>query len=597
MAFPGSIYAPPGVYTRTLFENPTQALLQGLRLPIYIGTGSEILTQNDLEVVRGSSSSVDQRIVQEDETGRAVASISTTGVVTLTAFDGILDRIQVRNYPIVSGDGSGTTATNTSSVSVTINGQPIVVLRLDGEKGVLKLSTPPALGDEVRCTYFFNRTDTRTTDDVSEQVTADAPQVFGQIGESYTITEDVNDIFIVTVDLDGTTITIQLPPSNPSLPWSASQLAAFINSGASATSLIASAYTTNFGETAILLTADKDITIGNGTSNSTLGFTSGQSSARNRVFYTYEGPIVDGSNGGITTTDPADVSVKVDGIAVTAVSVDGQNRAVTLPWAPEVGSVVSITYFFNTWQDTFDYLAHINVTDVFRAGATPDRSDYVEGADFVLKDDKILWGTAVTVISGVHTTGTVFFDSTQITPTLVDAKQYLAGCTAVTDTSVSPPVTSKTQWTLPLVPTTGNGRNTPLGQSLFQTITNSRIDLPTNRPDLVIAYWGFGAQDAIERGPVTVTRVESSTSSIYLAEEVPVGAQVFATFYYNTITDQKYNLLVETPGASGVGTYSITNEDGVSLLTPLFGAKSAGLTGIPSRAWATGARAALAAGR
>lgn len=580
MAFPGSIYAPPGVYTRTLFENPTQALLQGLRLPIYIGTGSEILTQEDLEVVRGSSSSVDQRIVQEDETGRAVQSVSSTGVVTLGAFNGVLDRIQVRNYPIVNGDGTGTTAINTSSVSVTINGQPIVVLRLDGTKGILKLSTPPNLGDEVRVTYYFNRTDTRTTDDVSDQVTTDAAQVFGQVGQSYEITAGVNDTFIVTVDEDGNTITITLPASNPGVPWGASQLAAFINSGASATSLLASTYTTNFGETALLLTADKDITIGNGTVNSTLGFTNGLSTGRNRVFYTFEGPIVDGSNGGITTTDPADVSVKVDGIAVTVTAVDGQNRAVTLPWAPEMGSTVSITYYFNSWQDTFDYLAHINVTDVFRCGATPDRNDYVEGADFILQDDKILWGTAVTVISGENTSGTVFFDSTQVTPLLVDSKQYLAECSPVTNGNVSPPVTSKTQWQLPLLPTTGNGRNTPLGQSLFQTVTNGRIDLPTNRPDLVIAYWGFGAQDAIERGPVTVKQVESSTSTITLADEVPVGAQVFCTFYYNTLTDQQYTLAVATPGASGVGTYTVKNEDGVALYTPLFGAKSAALTGI-----------------
>jgi len=171
MTFPGSIYTEPGVYTRTRFDNPTQALLQGLRLPIYIGTGSELLTQTDLEIVRGSSSSVDQRIVQEDETGRAVSSISATGVVTRAAFDGSLDRIQVRNYPIVNGDGTGTTATNTSSVSVTIDGDPTVVLSINGTTGVLKLASAPAVGAEVRCTYYFNRTDTRITDDVSDQHT------------------------------------------------------------------------------------------------------------------------------------------------------------------------------------------------------------------------------------------------------------------------------------------------------------------------------------------------------------------------------------------------------------------------------------------
>jgi len=580
MAFPGSIYTEPGVYTRTRFDNPTQALLQGLRLPIYIGTGSEILTQQDLEIVRGSSSSVDQRIVQEDETGRAVASISATGVVTLGAFDGTLDRIQVRNYPIVNGDGTGTTATNTSSVSVTINGDPIVVLSIDGDTGILKLASAPAVGDEVRCTYYFNRTDTLITDDVSDQVTPDAPQVFGQVGETYEIVSGVNDTFIVTVDDDTAQITITLTASTPGSPWSANQIASFINSGAAATSLVASTYVNNHGQTCVLLTADQDITIGNGTSNSTLGFTNGEATSRNRVFYTFQGPIVDGSNGGVTTTDPGDVTVWVDNVAVTPTAVDGQTRAVTLPTAPEVGATVAIRYYFNTWQDTFDYLAHINVTDVFQCGATPDRNDYIEGADFVLSDDKILWGTAVTVESGEHTSGTEFFDDTQITPTLVDTRQYLAECDAVVDQTVSPPVTSKTQFTVPLVPTTGNGRNSPLGQSVYQTVANSRIDLPTNRPDLVLAYWGFSLQDAINRGAVTVTKVDSSTSTITLEQEVPVGANVYATFYYNTLVDQEYTLTVETPGASGVGTYSITDENGNDKLTPLFGAKSAALTGI-----------------
>ena len=75
MAFPGSIYAPPGTYTRTSFESPIQGLAASVRIPLYIGTGSEILNQSALELVRGSSSSVDQRVVQEDLTGRAVESI------------------------------------------------------------------------------------------------------------------------------------------------------------------------------------------------------------------------------------------------------------------------------------------------------------------------------------------------------------------------------------------------------------------------------------------------------------------------------------------------------------------------------------------
>lgn len=579
MSFPGSNYAPPGTYTRTLYADPTQPLLTGLKIPLFLGTGSEILTQNDLEMIRGSSSMVDQRVVQEDETGRAVVSISDTGLVTLGAFNGVLDRIQVRNFPIVTGQGTGTTATNTSAVSVTINGSPIVVLRITGATGVLKLSTPPELGDDVRVTYYFNRTDTQITDDVSDQITPTAAIIRGVVGQTYEIVTGVNDGLSITVD-DATTVAVTLPASGLGTPWTASQLVSFINAAASGTSLVASAYTTNEGTIAIALTADRNVTIGSGTANSTLGFTNGDASNRNNVFYTFQGAIVDGTNGGITTTDPSDVVAKVDGVQVIPTAVNGATRAVTLPFAPEIGAVVTIQYYFNSWQDTFDYLAHTGVTNILRCGATPDRTDYTDEADFILKDDRILWGASFLVVSGAHTSGTAFFDDTQIFPTLVDAQQYLAECVPVTNTSVSPPVTSTTEFILPLAPTTGNGRNTPLGSSLFQTITNSRIDLPTDRPDLVVVYWGFGIQDAIDRGAVTVTKVNSATSTITLEKPVEVGASVYATFYYNTLSDQEYTLTVATPGGAGVGTYTIMDEDGETLLTPAWGSKSAGLAGI-----------------
>lgn len=576
--FPGQNYAKPGVYTRTSFESPVQGLLAGLKLPVFIGTGSEILTQTDLEMVRGSSATVDQRIVQEDVTGRAVVSISTAGAVTLGDFNGELARIQVRKYPIVNGDGTGTTATKSSAVSVTINGDPVVVTAMSASTGILTLASAPDLGDEVRVTYYFKRTDTQITDTVSDQVTEDGAEIYGAIGESYTIVEDDNDTLIFTVD-DEDEVTVTIPDSGNST-WTAAQIAAFINGAAGSTTLVATTAENNFGETVIYLTADRNIEVGSGTANSTVGFTAGDATGRNKVFYTFHGPIVDGSNGGVTTTDPSDVVVKVDGTQVIPTSVDGTTRAVTLPFAPESGAVVTIQYYFNAWQDTFDYLAHVNVTEITKAGVSPGRSDYTDQVDFVLQDDKIVWGTAVIVTAGEHTSGSTYFNDTQVSGTLVDARTYMQPCSAVVNSSVSPPVESRTQFTLPLVPTTGNGRNSPLGSSLFQTAANDRIDLPTDRPDLVLAYWGFGVQDAIERGAVTVTKVDSASSTMTLKDPVPVGASVYATLYYNTLVDQEYTLTVSTAGASGVGTYTVKDEDGEYVLTPKFGTKSSGLSTI-----------------
>jgi len=575
MAFPGSVYAPPGVYTETLFENPLSGLAASLRLPLIMGTGSEILVQDALEIVRGSSSSVDQRIVQEDETGRAVVSISAVGAVTRGAFDGVLNRLQVKHYPIVSGNGTGTTATDASSVSVTVNSQPVVVLAIDGAKGVLTLSVSPALTDEVKVTYFFNRTDTLITDTLSEQVSAVGPQIYGQVGEAYIIEEGVDDTLSFTVD---STDTVDVTISPSAGGWSAAQIAAFINSAATGTSLVAGTAENNFGDIVVHLTADSDIVVGSGTANTRLGLTAGDDTARNKVFYTFQRPIVDGSNGGVTTTDPADVTVKVAGTQVIPLAVDGASGAVTLAVAPAVGEAVTCQYYFNSWQDTFDYLQHRGVLQVTQCGITPDRNDYIQGADFVLKDDKILWGTAVIVSSGEHTTGSAFFDGTQIGATLVDTRSYLTACTGVT--SDSPLEDSRKVFHLPLQPTTGNGRDTPLGAATYAAVANGRLDLPTDRPDLVYAYWGYSPSDALARGRVEVSEVDADTSNITLVEEVPVGATVYATFYYNTLVDQEYSIACASAGGSGVGTYTIANETGTALLTPQFSSKGAALATV-----------------
>jgi hypothetical protein len=579
MPFPGSIYAPPGPYTQTFFDSPVQGLAAAVRIPLLIGAGSEILTKVALELVRGSSSSVDQRIVEEDLAGRAVISFdSNTGLVTRGAFNGDIDRIQTKNFPIVTGDGSGTTATNPASINVTVNGLPVVILDVNGEKGILQLSVTPEVSDDVRVTYFFNRTDTRITDDVSDQTSPDAPTVFGQVGENFDVTTDVNDTLVITVDSD-TEVTVTISAS-PTIGWTAAQITAFVNAAATGTSLVAGIAVNNFGETVLSLSADRDIDIGPGNANTTFGFTSGSSTARNKVFYSFQGPIVDGSNGGVTTTDPADVVVKVDGTQVIPTAVDGQSRAITLPFAPEIGAVVTVQYWFNSWQSTFDYLAHRNVVDVFQAGLTPDRNDFVEGADFILKDDLILWGSAFLVEPGEHTSGATFFNEAQVSGSLIDVRSYLTEADPVVDTTVNPPVDSRLVFQLPLQPTTGNGRNSPLGTETFLAVSNNRIDLPTNRPDLVQMYWGFSLSDAVERGPVAVVQVESSSSEVTLAEPVPVGARVYATFYYNTLVDQEYTLTAETAGASGVGTYTVADESGTDRLTPTLGAKSAGLATI-----------------
>lgn len=593
MSFPGKQYAPPNVYTRTQYENPLQGAIDALLIPIFIGEGNEYLTQTDLEVVRGSSATIDQRIAGEDMTGRAVVSVSAAGVVTLGDFDGVMTKVQVRNLPVVDGSGRGTISNSRSDVTVTINGLPVVVIALDGAKGLLTLSVAPKLGDMVRVSYFFNREDTLITDDVSDQVSPEAAVIRATVGikdvnapTPGTTTIDIHaDVLgpngqvivpannVLNLIVDGTQYSITLTPK---ADYTMKQVANVISAAGKAT-LAGSTFVNNFGESTLALNATYDLTVLDGSANALLGIYAGQTSTRRKTFYTFQGPIVDGTNGGVTTTDPSHVVVKVAGVQVIPVSVDGASRAVTLAKAPAAGAKVTITYWFNSWQDTFDYLQHVNVQSVTRVGEVPGGSQFTQEADFILQDDKILWGTAATVVSDTTTAGSELFDSTQITPTLIDNHTFMSECTAVTS---SQGVASKTEFQLSLEPTLGNGRDTPLGQSLFQSVSNSRIGLPVNRPDVISAYWGFSVDDALTRGRVTVTKVEGTV--ITLAEAVPVGATVYASHYHNLLVDMQYTLTNTLAGVSGVGQYTIQDSAGAFVLTPTFdnSTKSAGLTGI-----------------
>ncbi len=594
MAFPGKQYAPPGPYTQTLFESPVAGGLDTFKLPVIVGEGDESLVQTDLQVVRGSSSSEDQRVVGEDAAGRSVVSVNNVGVITLGSFDGLLDKIQVRHYPIVTGAGSGTTSNNRTDVSVTINGQPIVVRAVTGAAGIVQLAQAPAANDTVRVTYFFKRTDTLITDDVSEQVPAgqatvravkglndvavggtDTIQLYGDIlGLDGQILFPANNVILATID--GTAYTLTLPPK---VDYTMAQIATAITALNKGT-LTGGTFVNQYGQSALVLRSDYSLSVGSGSANGLLGLLTGQADNRTTTFYTFNGPIVDGTNGGVTTTDPSHVTVKVNNRQVIPTSVDGASRSVTLAQAPKAGQTVTIQYYFNTWQDTWDYLAHVGITSVTKCGDVPGGSAYIEDADFILQDDKILWGTAATVANGTTTVGSTAFGENQITTTLVDEQTYMAECASNVSQSGGIATENRYEFVLPIQPTLGNGRNTPLGQSLFQTVSNGRIDLPVNRPDVIWVYWGYGLDDALARGRVEVLKVEGLV--ITLASPVPVGASVYATMYYNTLTDETYTVSVLNPGVSGVGTYTVQNSGGEDVVVPHYAtaSKGAGLVGV-----------------
>ncbi len=567
-------YVPPGVYTRTLTEANVANIVAGLRIPFVIGVGQETLEQDDLELVRGSSATLDQQIVHEDVSLQWIVNATNPNNLILGAQNGTRTQFVVRNFPIVDGSGIGRVTNNPQTVTVTVNGTPVSVSQVNGAKGIVTLQVPTQPTDHVLVTYFFHRGDTSFTDDVSAQVTTTNASLIAPGYETYAIVTGQNDQFIVTVN-GGSPATVVFPQGS----LTAANLVTSINAAAIA-NLSASVFTDSAGLNHLQLTAPQSIIIGTGTANGVLGWVANTQTNRNATFRVFQRPIVDGSGGGVTTTDTSKVVVKVNNVQVIPTAVDGANGLVTLAFPPAPGSTVSIQYFANTWQNTFDYLPNSLVTTVLRCGISPGRSDFIQNVDFVVSNPTadtsiISWGTSFTVAAGTTSTGSTPFNSSQITGLLVDSKYWLATCTPVTNTQVIPAVVSTTQFVLPEIPTTGNGRNSTLGPTLFATVTNGRQNLITNRPDLIIAYAGRGLRDARNRPLQKVIAVDGVSRTITLQNPIPPDWTVFATFYYNHIHDDTYLLTSTVPGPVGTGQYTVTDSaSGLLLYQILFGAKT-----------------------
>jgi hypothetical protein len=571
---PFATYVQPGVYSRTLTEANVASLIAGLRIPFIIGVGQEELEQDDLEMVRGSSSTLDQQIVNEDVSQRWIVDNTNPSNPILGVNDGTRVTFQVRNFPLVDGQGFGRVTNDSRSVAVTVNGAPVAVGSVLGSMGEITLQVPPQATDNVRVTYYFHRGDTAFLDDVSSQVSTVNPSITSPGFAPFIIVAGINDTFKIAVN-GGAEYGVTFIAGSSS----ASSLKTQIDAG-SIPGLTVVVFTDNAGQDHLKFSAVSSVVIGDGKLNGLLGLTSGQTASGNTQFRVFQRPMVDGTSGGITTTDTSKVVVKVNNVQVIPSAVDGSNGIVTLTRAPAPGSTVTINYWANTWQDTFDYLPNTLVTNVVRCGISSGRSDYIQNQDFVVVNPSpdvsiVHWGTSYSVASTLNTPGAEPFDSSQIVPTLVDDKLYLVECDHYVDTTVIPAAVSTTVFLLPEVPTTGNGRDSVLGSTLFNSVANNRQDLTTNRPDLIVARVGRTLGDALNRPAATVISVDGPARKITLKDAIPPDWTVFATFYYNRIVDDTYILTSKVAGPIGVGQYevfsSLTN---MNLHQVRFGTKS-----------------------
>lgn len=402
----------PDVFTQTLNEAPLVTAAGELRVPAFIGVGDEEIPIPNYEMIRGSSSIADNKIVRENVSSQ---------------FTGSNRNFTVSYYPIVKGDGTGTVTDDPNSVIVYVEGEPVPVSSVDGATGEIYLVNIPAIGSEVLCTYYFNREDTLHTD------------------------EDLSD------QVDGT----------------------------------------------------------------------------RTVFRVHYVPIVQGDNGGITTTDPNHVTAKVNNVAVTVSAVDGDSGQVTLAAAPSLGQTLEVTYYSNEWQDTADILPSPYVEEVTKVGYAPGTSDFIEGTDFVVDTtgafSTIQWGHSFSIASGQHTIATEYFDDTQITGTLYDNRTFRRLMTGTVDGT-------NTTYSLEAIPVSGQG----LGHT-------------TDNPDLVTCYHGISPTDATV---VDAIQLNGVAKTVELATPPSVGESVYITQYSNLLPDDTWTLTCTVAGGASTGKYT-----------------------------------------
>jgi hypothetical protein len=535
MALFGS-YAQPGVYTSVVIQGGGQPLFGNARIPVIIGEGQEVFTQNNVELHRGSSAVADDQVVNEN----------ISDLVT-----GLTRNFNTSYFPVVSGDGNGTITNDVTKISVTADNVPVTVVALNGTTGAFSTQDIIPSGANLVVTYFFKRSDTLIkAEDISAQVPAFATLTIpgasssslvisttipGAIGNNVTIT--------LTQALSGSGVSDALAVSGAGTDAISIELRKTNNAIRTVVDLqnlvIAGIPTLDAG----FLTVVSRTGTGAVSAAATTPLAGGVGPNTNTIFKVAHTPIVDGTNGGVVTTNPGNVLVLVNGTAATVTTVDGQHGLITLANPVAYGASLTVTYNTNTYQDTYDLLPASNVAAITQVGLGPNRSDYILGTDYVLDVDvngnaTINWGASTTTTSGVATSGFTPFGGTQITNTLVDEKVYLRQAVGVANGK-------NTVFTMADVPVDGSG-----------------LSRPTDDVTKILVYVGADPVAALTGGAVQVARLVGATGVVTLYNPPQAGQKVYVTSWRNALNDHKFTLTVVNPGIPGQGTYSIADELG-----------------------------------
>ena len=558
MALFSSSYVAPGVYTEVALNATTAPLFGNLRIPVLIGEGQETFTFSNIELFRGSSSVADNQVVSEDLSAQITAPTRT---------------LQLTYFPLVTGAGTGNTNVGPTDVQVVDNGIPVTILSVNGATGVATAQTLFEPGDSIQATYYFKKRDTLVSkEDDSDQVPSYATAL---------VTDGGSDTMLVTLSLpgdEGNLISLMLVDGAfQSPPTTAPDALAVSGAGTdsiqiqlrntdnSLRTLAQVAKLINAGiptlDSGYLVVSTTTGSQNNPCEDSEFQFTGGAGPQSNTVFQVQNVPIVDGSNGGVVTTNPSNVTVTVNGAPVAVTAVDGANGMITLAKAVPAAAELLITYFFNHYQDTWDLLPGPGqVASLSLVGLGPNRADFTQGIDYTLGTDAnsglsiINWGNAALISAGAAASGSggiSTFTATVINTTLYDNKAYLQAASG-----------------------TVNGKNATFKLSESPT-DGSGLGLATNNPALISVYAGTDPVNALLNGPLQVITLSGASGQFTLFNPPAAGLKVYATFWYNQINNHVFTLAVVNPQINvGGGTYSIVDDESRPVPTVVLGANS-----------------------
>jgi len=305
-----------------------------INFPIVIGDGLGHVTNNtnDVEVkVNGT-----KVIVAKVEGANGIIYLALaprdSDIVTVTYFykktdtrvvdevlsnqvDGIATTFFTHHKPIVDGTNAGKASTTVSTIIVKVNAAIVEVSHLDGVEGSFTLTAPPALGDTLTVTYYFN-THLNTADDL--------PYVGLTRMIRVGVSPETSD-FIENVDYAIIADQIQ---------W---------GTGYKLTQIIHTVGGEFFDDNQILANLVDDKIYNEDVSSQ---FTGIETSCT--VVHI---PLVDGTGRDIVTNDPSHVIVTVNGVEVTVTRVDGELGTIYLRTAPILGSTVRVTYWRSRMED------------------------------------------------------------------------------------------------------------------------------------------------------------------------------------------------------------------------------------------------------